>query len=200
LVGAELSVNIVFRDRWLLVVDKPAGTLTQGTEKERGIFEELQDKERYVGLHHRLDRPASGLVLFTVDRRANKGISARMQAHEIDRTYSAVLSGRCESGTWDQPVSRRTARSEVRVLDVSGGFSQVEVSLHTGRKHQIRVHAALNRTPVLGDRRYGAEAGRMWPRLALHARRLALKHPITGERLELESPIPDDLSELWQGS
>lgn len=190
-------MNIIFRDQWLLVVDKPVGQLTQGTETEAGLFEALQATESYVGLQHRLDRPASGLVLFTVDRRANRGISEALQSHQIARTYLAVLSGQCKDAVWEQPVARREAKSEVRVLDFSGGVSRVEVALHTGRKHQIRVQAALNRTPVLGDRRYGAEAGRMWPRLALHARRLALRHPITAEALVFESPVPEDLAELW---
>ncbi len=190
-------MNILFRDRWLLVVDKPAGAPTQSTATgEQGIFEALQADERYVGLHHRLDRPASGLVLFTVDRRANKGISAAMQAHTIRRTYAVVLAGRCESGVWEQPVARKPARSLVRVVDVSGGMSRVEIDLDTGRKHQIRVQAALNRVPVVGDRRYG-DQGRLWPRLALHACRLALEHPITGEPLVVESPVPADLIELW---
>ena len=191
-------MKIVFRDRWLVVVDKPAGTLTQGAASgEPGLFEQLQASERYVGLHHRLDRPASGLLLFTVDRRANRGISEALQARQIARNYAVVLAGRCESDSWVWDVAGKPARSDVQVLGHRGGSTLALVSLHTGRKHQIRVHAAMNRTAVVGDRRYGEHAGRMWPRLALHACHLALAHPITGEPLAFRSAIPDCLEALW---
>ena len=194
----DVQIRIVYRDPWLVIVDKPSGVLTQGASTgEPGLFETLQATERYVGLHHRLDRPASGLVLFTVDRRANRGLSEALQARRISRTYAVVLSGHAESGCWTQDVARKVARSDVEVLAVDAGMSKARVSLHTGRKHQIRVQAAMNRVPVIGDRRYGDRAGQMWPRLALHAWSLALDHPITGEPLSVTSPIPEDLAELW---
>jgi 23S rRNA pseudouridine1911/1915/1917 synthase len=194
----EPQVRILYRDSWLVVADKPSGVLTQGAASgELGLFEALQSTERYVGLHHRLDRPASGLVLFTVDRRANRGLSEALQARRISRTYAAVLSGHAESGSWTQEVSGKDARSDVEVLSMGAGMSRVRVSLHTGRKHQIRVQAAMNRVPVIGDRRYGGRVGHMWPRLALHACSLSLAHPITGEPLLVTSPIPEDLAELW---
>ena len=191
-------MNIVYRDRWLVVGDKPAGVLTQGAaDGEPGLFERLRQTERYVGLHHRLDRPASGLVLFTLDRRANRGISDALQSRTIARTYAVVLAGVCESGAWVQSVAGKPARSEVEVLAHASGQTRALVSLHTGRKHQIRVHAAMNRTPVVGDRRYGDQAGRSWPRLALHALAMTLEHPVTGEPLSLRCAIPDDLAPLW---
>jgi 23S rRNA-/tRNA-specific pseudouridylate synthase len=81
----------------------------------------------------------------------------------------------------------------VEVLGVARGRSAVRLRLETGRKHQIRVHAALAGAPVLGDRRYGDEAARAFPRLALHASELALAHPTTGERLTVTAPTPPDL-------
>lgn len=188
----------VYRDRWLLVVDKPAGLPTQRTRAgEEGLYERLAARLPYVGLHHRLDRPASGLVLFTLDNRVNRAVTEALRAHELDRRYLAVLYGDAGEGVWEQPVDGRPARSEVRVLGRARGLTAVEVRLITGRKHQIRLQSAMSGTPVVGDRRYGGSAGRRASRLALHAWRLAWKHPQTGELLELEAPLPEDLRALW---
>lgn len=188
----------IWRDRWLVVIDKPSGVPTQATRRgEIGVYERLAAVERYVGLHHRLDQPASGLVLLTVDPAANAAIAAGFRDHTIGRVYRAVLVGDADDGVWDRPVDGRPARTFVRGLGHGGGLSAVELTLDTGRTHQIRQHAALAGRPIAGDRKYGGDAGRRWPRLALHAARLALAHPITGEALSFESAMPDDLRALW---
>lgn len=176
----------VYRDRWLLVVDKPAGLPTQATRTgEPGLYEQLCATEPYVGLHHRLDRNVSGLVLLTLDRSVNAAIAEGFRAHTIRRTYRATLEGEVAAGTWSWKVDGKPARTEVTVLRQASGQTEVELRLHTGRKHQIRIHAAMNGTPVAGDMRYGGDLTQPGPRLALHAWRLELVHPVTGEPLVL---------------
>jgi len=189
---------VIHRDRWLLVVDKPAGLATQPTRSgEANLFDRLREEEPYVALHHRLDRPASGLVLLAVHREVNAALARAFREHAVERTYRAVLYGEAVGGQWGRPLEGRPALTEVVRLGQGSGMTAVEVRLHTGRLHQIRRHAAMEGTPVAGDRRYGGEAGRAWPRLALHACRLSLVHPVTGARLVAESALPADLEPLW---
>lgn len=196
----------VFRDRWLWVVDKPAGLATQD-EGGQDLAALLGRQVPYLGVHHRLDQPASGLVLFTTHESANAAIAAGFREHTIRRTYLAVLDGELDGPvTWAWKVDGKNARTHAVPLGRAGGRTAVELTLETGRKHQIRVHAALAGLPLVGDRRYGGDAGRAWPRLALHAARLTLDHPLAhtdrdGPRsLALTAPLPADLAALWAGS
>lgn len=191
------TVRELYRDRWLVVIDKPSGVPSQaGQDGQPGLYEQLAEREGYVGLHHRLDRPASGLMLFTLDRGANKGVAELFAQGRIRRRYVVwVLGSMSGSGQWEAPVDGRSARSEWSA-EHSGRISRLRVSLVTGRTHQIRRHAAGAGHPVLGDRRHGGAAGTLWPRLALHARDLDLVHPITGEELHLHAQPPEDLRGL----
>ena len=187
-----------YRDRWLLVVDKPAGLPTQaGRRPGPNLYAMLAAREAYVGLHHRLDTPASGLVLFTLARSANKSVANGFRDGSIKRRYLAVVVGDPgDSGEWDAPVAGRPARTRWRRLARGEGLALIEAELLTGRTHQVRVHAAAAAHPLAGDRRHGGAAARLAPRLALHAWALDLRHPVTGEALALRSPLPDDLAEL----
>jgi 23S rRNA pseudouridine955/2504/2580 synthase len=193
-------MTLVYEDEVLLVVDKPAGLPTQ---VPRGggdnLFDRLRADRPYVGLHHRLDTAASGLVLFTLDRQVNAAIADCFREHAIDRRYRAILSGWVEAGAWERPVEGRDARTEVEVCGRRSGRTAVELTLRTGRHHQIRVHAALAGAPVLGDRRYGDEAAKAFPRLALHAAHLGLLHPRSRLPLEWSAPLPPPLDEVWTG-
>lgn len=192
------ELRIVHEDAALLVVDKPHGLPTQGTrDGEVGLYEQLRASRGELYLHHRLDQPASGLVLLVKDAAANAAIGAAFQRHTITRGYRAVLVGSATSGRWTWPVEGRSAATRVTVVGQGAGLSAVELTLETGRKHQIRVHAALAGVPVAGDRRYGGDAGRGWPRLALHASTLSLTHPVTGKLLALNAELPADLAPLW---
>ncbi len=191
-----------YRDDDLLVVDKPAGLPTQGTRQGHAqhLYGILQAKEGYVGLHHRLDTPASGLLLLTLTRRANPAVARLFAEGLIEREYRvAVLGDPGERGVWDSPIDGQPARTRFKRLGGNGRLSLIACRLETGRTHQIRVHAALAGHPVLGDVRHGGAAGRLWPRLALHAAYLRFEHPATGEPVEVESPIPADLAELFSG-
>lgn len=182
----------MFRDDVLLVVDKPAGLPSQRTKAgEPGLYELLKEQEAYVGLHHRLDRRASGLLVLALDKRANAGLARGFRKHSIRRTYLALCEGEACDDTWSWPVDGKPARTDVRVLENRlDGTTLVECRLHTGRTHQIRHHAAMNGTPLVGDRAYGGDLSRPWFRLGLHAARLELKHPLTGEQLELNAETP----------
>ena len=190
--------QVVHEDADVLVVDKPFGLASQSTRSGTlGLYELLQSRYDYIGLHHRLDQPASGLILFSRNPKANGPLTRMFQTHRIQRQYACVLVGTASSSDWNTPVNGKVASSHVTVLGEGQGLSAVQVNLHTGRKHQIRVQAALEGTPIAGDRRYGGEAARRSPRLALHASLLELPHPMTGEPLLVRSPVPGDLIKLW---
>jgi 23S rRNA pseudouridine1911/1915/1917 synthase len=161
------------------------------------VLARLMARRAYVGLHHRLDTPASGLMVLAVDRRANAGLAEQFAGHTAGRTYAAVLYGNASGGTWVRPVQGKSARTTVEIVGHGAGLSAARLEPHTGRKHQLRIHAALAGTPICGDRRHGGEAGTRWPRLALHATALRIVHPVTGESLQLHAPIPDDLVDIW---
>ncbi len=190
----------VYRDRWLWVVDKPAGLATQDDGGD-DLVSLLRPQVPYLGVHHRLDQPASGLVLFTTHESVNAAIAEGFREHKIRRTYLAVLDGDLEAPvTWAWKVDGKNARTHTAPLGRAGGRTAVELTLETGRKHQIRVHAALAGLPLVGDRRYGGDSGRAWPRLALHAARLALDHPAGAGPLAIEAALPADLLPLWERS
>lgn len=188
----------VYRDKWVLVVDKPSGLPSQAP---RGGGDNLVDRlsaiESYVALHHRLDTPASGLLALAVDKRANKGLAAAFRERTAERRYLVVVLGAVSGiGEWTAPLRGKEARTAWRALAQGGGMSVLEARLHTGRTHQIRLHAAGAGHPVIGDRRHGGAAGRVWPRLALHAWRLTLPHPRTREPLACEALPGADLLPL----
>ncbi|HVK12710.1 MAG TPA: RluA family pseudouridine synthase [Gemmataceae bacterium] len=214
--GHELEragITIVFEDDSLLVIDKPAGLLTVATEAEKTdtAFARLSAHlaARRAGrpyIVHRIDRETSGLLLFA----RSAVVRDRLQANwdGVTKTYLAVVEGlprpaegivenhlvegrnlRVRAGSG--PEAKR-AVSRYRVTASRGPYSLVEVELETGRKHQIRVHLAGLGCPVIGDTAYGAKTNPAG-RLGLHAWRLAFDHPATGERVELESPLPAKL-------
>jgi 23S rRNA pseudouridine1911/1915/1917 synthase len=203
---------VVFEDASLVVIDKPPGLLAVATDSEKldTAFVRLRaDLEaRRAGrpfVVHRLDRETSGLLLFA----KSPGVRDRLQANwdAVTKTYLAVVEGapapdagvvenyltegrdlRVRAGTRPGRDAKR-AVSRYRVDVTRGRYSLVEVVIETGRKHQIRVHLAGLGCPVIGDTVYGARADPAG-RLGLHAWRLGLAHPVTGERVELESPLP----------
>lgn len=192
-----------YRDADVLVVDKPSGLPSQAGQEggSMHVYGILGGKERYVGLHHRLDTPASGLLLVTLRKGANGPISTAMQEGRVHREYLAVVLGDPgPEGSWQGPIEDQPARTDWRRLASAGGVSVLECTLRTGRTHQIRRHAAEAGHPILGDRRYGGAAGRAWTRLALHAWRLGFPLPGTGAPIVVEAPIPDDLRELVEGA
>jgi 23S rRNA pseudouridine1911/1915/1917 synthase len=214
--GSELQragIEIIYEDDALIVIDKPPGLLTVATEAEKSdtAFARLNSHlaARRAGrpfVVHRIDRETSGLLLFA----RSAAVCDYLQSHwdGVTKTYLAVVEGTPkppEGKVENHLVEGRNLRvrvgngpgakravSRYRLATSSGQYSLVEVGLATGRKHQIRVHLAGLGCPVVGDKVYGATtdpAGR----LGLHAWRLAFDHPVTGRRVELESPLPTKL-------
>ena len=190
---------IRYQDEQLIIVDKPSGLAAQSTRDpdQPHVYGLLSSRFPYVGLHHRLDTPASGLMLLTLHRGANKAIARAFREHQIMRDYWVVVLGDPgPEGVWSGSLDGKRALSRFKRLQHGPDMSLLQVSLETGRTHQIRRHALAAGHPVIGDRRHGGAAGRLWPRLALHAAALSLTHPVTGERLNVASPWPDDLQSL----
>ena len=195
----DQPLTIVYVDQAIVIVDKPSGLPTQGTRnpQQPHLYQYVLAQFPNAGLHHRLDTPSSGLVLFTVDPAANKQIGSSFRHHAIDRRYLAVVVGDPgPQGTWSDDIDGKTATTHFERIGHSDGMSLIEARLETGRTHQIRIHASRAGHPIVGDRRHGGAASRLWPRLALHAVSLSLTHPMTRETLRVCSPVPANLSGL----
>ena len=225
----EANLKILYEDDHILCVDKPSGLLTDAaTEEQRRERDTVVHRLRrylkpqgvtpFVG--HRIDRDTSGVIAFAKHERAWERLRAQFHARTPERVYWAVLQGipQPRSGLWvddmvwdDQILAQRPARpgehgavlasANYAVEQVfSGGLSQVEVRLVTGRRNQIRLHAMLRGFPLVGERLYtGHDFRAIGPRVerhALHARRLGFEHPITGDRVLVESPLPPDMLDL----
>jgi len=181
--------------------------------RSRGI------KKPYVGVVHRIDRNTSGAVLLVTSPRSLRPFQAMFRSHSIERSYFAVVEGVVEpgSGTIDRPLivdrgdgRRGTARhagegspavTHYEVIERFGGTAaQLVCRLETGRTHQIRIHLADEGHPVVGERVYRSKSGPPFPvpfpRQALHAQSLGFVHPMTGEAVRIEAPLPDDLADL----
>jgi len=211
---------VVHEDRDLIVVDKPARLLTIATEREkrRTLYAQLFD---YLGAKrppervfvvHRLDRDASGLLVFAKSEPIKRQLQAQFREREAGRTYVAVVQGRmaADEATLESylaenralkvystpdPQRGKLAVTHIRVKRRSWRTTLVEARLDTGRKHQIRVHLAEQGHPILGDERYGAEENPL-RRLALHATALEFRHPRTGQMMRFRSPCPRAMSRL----
>jgi 23S rRNA pseudouridine1911/1915/1917 synthase len=174
------------------------------------------DRVERPGIVHRLDRGTSGLLVVARTAAAQQRLTEMMAARDVSRRYLALALGTLEadSGLVDAPIGRsevdptkmtvatngREARTSYRVLARflnPEAATQIECTLETGRTHQIRVHLAAIGHPICGDPRYGGTRGAISsPRPFLHAYRLAFAHPVTGEPMAFEAPLPDDLVEV----
>lgn len=227
-----IELQVVYEDDHVLIVDKPAGLVVHpGAGNLSGTLQNallhrlpaLVQLPR-AGIVHRLDKDTSGLLVVARTLEAHSGLVRALEAREVHREYQAVCVGvMTGGGTVDAPIERhpvdrlkmavradgREALSHYRVIQRYRGHTHVRVQLETGRTHQIRVHMAHIRYPLVGDRVYGGravvpkgataeliEAVRGFRRQALHAARLSFEHPVTGEVVTAESPLPADLREL----
>jgi 23S rRNA pseudouridine1911/1915/1917 synthase len=231
----NIPLTIVYEDDWLVVVNKPAGLVVHpaagihsGTMANALAFHfqnlPTRSSSMRPGIVHRLDRDTSGLLVVAKTEEALENLSDQFRDRSVFKSYIALVHGRVdsESGRIDQPLARDPS-NRIRMAVVRGGrsalsvyrvrrkfqrFTLLDVELKTGRTHQIRVHLAWLRHPVVGDETYGGgrdntvqEARlrahiRNLGRHFLHAEKLGLNHPKTGERLEFAAPLSDDLSGL----
>ena len=227
------DLEILYEEGPCLVINKRAGLLTQAPAgidslevQVKAFYKERERKEGniYLGLPHRLDRPASGAIVFARHVRAARRLAEQFQARTVTKIYWTLVEGQvgAERGTWTDHLHKRhgMAQAEVVAADDPRGKSAVlhyevlgrselgtwlEVTLETGRTHQIRVQAASRGHPVLGDTQYGASTTfgptQSDPRrlaIALHARRLGFCHPMTRAAVEVVAPLPAAWSEQFE--
>lgn len=221
-----LGLPVVFEDAALIVIDKPSGVAVHGGSGiSFGVIESMRaerPKAKFLELAHRLDRDTSGLLMVAKKRSALVELHRMLREGEIRKDYVAIVSGAWKGGSRRVEVPLHkfvTAEGERRVsaradgqravtvftpLAVGTDATKLEARLLTGRTHQIRVHAAHLGHPILGDDKYGdfelnrrlAKTG--VKRLFLHARRLSLRHPLTGDAIEFEAALPPDMQRFCE--
>ena len=206
-------VKIVYEDQYLVVVDKAVGILSMAAGHSslnvKAVLDDYFHKSRqrcHAHVVHRLDRDTSGLMIYAKDMQTEQALERDWHGCVYDRRYVALLSGRMEQSegaianwlkdnaayvTYSSPVDNggKYAVTHFRTLEALGDRSLVEFRLETGRKNQIRVHAADMGHPVCGDVKYGNGDDPIG-RLCLHAYVLCFYHPVTRERMEFSTPVP----------
>jgi len=220
---------VLFEDEQLLAIAKPAGVAVHGgSGVSSGVIEQLRrarPQARYLELVHRLDKETSGVLLLAKKRSALTALQDQFRARETGKVYAALVFGAWPKSlkvvdlalhkTLDAAGERhvrvvppahadgRRSISLVRVLRSVGDCTLLDVTLKTGRTHQIRVHLAASGHPIVGDPKYGDFARnkayareRHFTRMFLHARELAFDHPVSGERLTLTAPLPPECATL----
>lgn len=207
-----LPFAVLYEDAHLIAIDKPAGLLSIATEKEWEqtayaiLMEALAPARERVFIVHRLDRESSGVLMLAKTEAAKQAAMSNWKAAE--KIYLALVEGtpepraatlmhhlheddRLKMHATEKPTrDSMEARLSYRVERVVQQYAMLSVELDTGRKNQIRVQLAAIGHPIAGDEKYGAKSNPL-KRLGLHASRLSLPHPITGEALVIEAPIPD---------
>lgn len=230
----SLPLDVIFEDEHILVLNKPAGLVVHPAAGHadgtlvNGLLAHAPELDALPrgGIVHRLDKETSGIMFVARSTLAHKSLVAQLSERTVSRTYCAVCTGALTGGgKIDAPIDRHpTARTKMAV--VADGrpavthyrithrfkhYTQLQVNLETGRTHQIRVHMAHRKWPLIGDPVYGGRqrvpAGasdllmstlRGFPRQALHAQALEFEHPASGDWMEFETELPDDLVDLLE--
>jgi 23S rRNA pseudouridine1911/1915/1917 synthase len=221
--GADAPFSIAYEDGSLLVVDKPAGVVVHparghwtGTLAQAVAARGAGGGDPWrAGIVHRLDRDTSGLLVVAKNEEVHRALKAELAARKLHREYLALVEGRppARTGTIDAPIGRHRRERRLMSIDTDDGrearthfelerllpaATLVRVRLETGRTHQIRVHMAAIGHPVCGDPQYGTRGLYGLRRQFLHATRLAFEHPVTGEPIDITSPLPEDLVEALE--
>jgi len=219
-----IPLKIIYEDDDLLVIDKPAGltvhpapghpahTLVNAILAHFPHLAEIGDALR-PGVVHRLDKDTSGVMLVAKNSAAQANLSKQFKSHAVTKAYLALVKGRLEpeEGIIEADIGRdprhrqrmavvaegKEARTDYRVIKYVGGYTLLEVRPETGRTHQIRVHLAAIGFPVVGDKVYGVKSPHL-SRQFLHASRLGFRLPSTGEYIEFESALPEDLQKAME--
>jgi 23S rRNA pseudouridine1911/1915/1917 synthase len=215
----DVPFAIQWEDQHLLVVDKPAGVVVHPARGHHGatLAEALsgraaggEDPAR-AGIVHRLDKDTSGLLVVAKSEVVHRALQEAIRRRELRREYLALVEGcpPARSGTIDAPIGRdrrvrtrmstdtdvpRAARTHFELEHALVGYALLRVTLETGRTHQIRVHLQAIGHPVAGDPEYGKPTALDLRRQFLHAARLAFAHPVTGEPVDVSSPLPPELA------
>ncbi len=228
--------EVLFEDDCLLAIDKPAGVAVHGgSGVSFGVIEQLRaarPEARFLELVHRLDRETSGVLLLAKKRSALTALQDQFRARDTGKSYAALVLGRWPARLkvidvplhkYLKPDGERRVRAStagdeqakraitlVKVVQAFDAFTLLDVSIKTGRTHQIRVHLAHEGHAIVGDDKYGdfefnkalargtALPGHRFEGMFLHARRLAFAHPVDGHRIEIEAPLPPACAALLQ--
>ena len=215
----EATFEIAWEDEHLFVVDKPAGVVVHPARGHRSgtLAQALEHRgaaggeEGRAGLVHRLDRDTSGLLVVARSEEVHAALKAALKARGILREYLALVEGRpgARSGKIEAPLGRdrrvrtristdtadgRTAITHFETEEALERYTLLRVRLETGRTHQIRAHLKAIDHPVAGDPEYGRAGVLGLERQFLHAEHLAFEHPVTGEAIDVRSPLPADLA------
>jgi len=216
------ALSIVYEDTELIVIEKPAGLLSIGTEKEKRAtaysllsdYVKQQDPENKIFVVHRLDRETSGLMMFAKSEEIKYHLQELWANTVIERTYIAVVEGyvKEEEGVISSYLvegktfvvhssqnskAGKKAITHFKTLERKRGYSLLKVNLDTGRKNQIRVHMQDIGHSIVGDKKYGA-IGSPLKRLGLHAQQLSFAHPLSGKKIFFESKIPEEFLKLFK--
>jgi 23S rRNA pseudouridine1911/1915/1917 synthase len=227
-----IELEVLYEDNHCLAVNKPAGLLSQGDRSGDPSLVDVASfylKTRYqkpgkvyVGLLHRLDRPASGVMILAKTSKAAARLSEQFRSGTIEKRYWAIVEGAPPAGTgnWtdvlakdrrgnrsftgaDEEAAGKESSVEYRVIERWGSRSKLELEPHSGRSHQLRVQLSSRGFPILGDIKYGSKVrlkaldGRL--RIALHARQITFTHPIRREPITIVAPVPADWPESTSG-
>ena len=214
------NIDIIYEDKNIIVINKPSGLLTVATEKEKNktayhlVMEYLKKKNKNnrIFIIHRLDKDTSGIIMFAKNERAKHLYQDNWNDIVKKRCYYAVIDGKMqnkegtiksylkENGNMVYSVKDRSGKlaiTEYKVLKERKNISLLDINLKTGRKNQIRVHMKENKTPILGDLKYG-EKSKLINRLALHAYKLELINPVTKKLLTFEVNMPNEFKILFK--
>jgi len=215
------KVKIIFEDKDIMVVEKPA--LMTTTKEKRGESETLEDYLREIrpndlprnGVIHRLDKGTSGLILIAKTEEAFLGLKKQFKERSLIKGYYCLVGGEASfEGTIDMPIARSkyafarfgvneegkralTKFKLIKKFKKDGKiYSLLDIDLKTGRTHQIRVHLSHLRWPLVGDKVYGGETLEGLKRPFLHAYKIIFKHPINNQEIKVEIDLPEDLMEI----
>jgi 23S rRNA pseudouridine1911/1915/1917 synthase len=217
--------QIIYEDNHLLALVKPAGLATMGVAAETPSLVKLAKNylkrkyskpgNVYLGVVSRLDSPVSGVVLFARTSKSAARLTAQFRTRQVEKIYWAIVEGAVESvsGTLTHHLARDEANHRMRIVGatlpgaqqatlsyrrlrtVKNNLTLVEIELHTGRKHQIRLQLAELGHPIVGDQKYGSRR-KFGEGIALHARRLTVNHPVRQENMVFEAPLPETWGRL----
>lgn len=211
------KIKILYEDKYFIIVSKPSKLLTISTDKEKEktmyhqvlMYEKSEMKKNKIFVVHRLDKDTSGIIIFAKDIRTKNYFQNNWK--DIKRYYMAIVEGKPskEQGviksylkenykliTYSTSDKRgKLAITKYKLIKHDSKNSLLEIEILTGRKNQIRVHMSDNKTPIIGDKKYGAKTNPI-NRLGLHAYKIVFKHPITKKNMEIEDKIPSQFNKI----
>ncbi len=223
-VTTKNNLQVIFEDNHLIAINKRAGDIVQGdktgdkalSEIVKSYIKEKHNKPGnvYLGVIHRIDRPTTGVILFAKTSKAAARMSALFQSKQIEKKYWAILQGapaeknaklkhfliknakQNKSYASDTPKpDHKEAILNYTTVSVGTNYSLLEVTIETGRHHQIRAQMAAIQHPIKGDLKYGAKRSNPDGSICLHAREVRFQHPVKDEVITIQAPAPED--NLW---